>query len=140
MVTIVVAGILALYGGSLTARWLGKQKLQAAVEMLQQGYAKARTEALANGASSTGGASVLVLVNKQVCVQPGDYTTIDCNAPNWLADLPVDNVSISQSEMTCIVFNSAGLPTSGSVGGTHCTASTQYSLSKGNDSANGYLE
>ncbi len=140
MVTLVVATIIALYGGSLTARWLGKQKLHAAVEMMQQGYARARAEALSNGASSNGVASILVLANKQLCVQPSDYTALDCQEPNWLADLAVDSATIAQANTQCIVFNSSGLPTAGIVAGANCVTSTQYSLSKGSDNVDGYLE
>ncbi|KFZ38626.1 hypothetical protein HR45_04160 [Shewanella mangrovi] len=141
MVTVAVAGILALYGGSLTSRWLGKQKLQAAEEMLQQGYAKARAVALSNGAvSGVNGSSLLVLTNKQICVHNSDHSAVDCSDALWHAELPVDSATIANQQTTCIAFNSAGLPASGTLGTTNCTQSTQYSMSKGSDDANGYLE
>ncbi|QSX32185.1 type II secretion system protein [Shewanella avicenniae] len=141
MVTVAVAGILALYGGSLTASWLGKQQLQATQEVLQQGYAKARSVALTHGANgASNSASLLLLTNKQLCVQNGDYTALNCTDALWQAQLAVDSITIAQQQTACIAFNSAGLPSSGVVNSQNCATSTQYSISKGSNNANGYLE
>lgn len=141
MVTVAVASILALYGGSFTANWLAKQKVQAAVETLQQGYARARALALRNGTTDTANsASYLVLVSNRVCVQSSTVTAIDCDSSVWEADLTVDSAVIANNRTSCIAFSSAGLPQDGSLGGVDCAKATSYTLTKGTNDASGYLQ
>ncbi|QYK00081.1 pilus assembly FimT family protein [Shewanella psychrotolerans] len=140
MVTIVISSIIAMYGSSLTINWLAKQKIKDAEENLAQGYASARALALRTGTNSTNPSAYLLLIDNTLCVQKGSNSNLNCNAPEWIASLPVTSSSITDKTSACIAFNSAGLPKTATLDSISCSVATSYNVALWSNTANGYLE
>lgn len=128
MVTLAVFGILLFMGVPLTRAWVDSSYQREAAGQLQQGLSRARATALRNqgGVIDAGPAAVLCRSGQTLnlfSVAKGG--AINCSASSgalWTSSLPGSpTLTASGSTVTCVAYNSRGLPVEG---GSSCAVNT----------------
>lgn len=136
MVTVSIFGVLLAIGAPFTKSWSDSAHQREAAGVLKQGISRAKATALRNPDGARDDAAAAALCHSgQTLKLFKTATSVDCTSsatPLWSAQLPAAvGVSSSGSTVSCVAFNSHGLPVAGGVG---CTLST-IDITAGSESA-----
>lgn len=138
MIAIAIFGLLMTFGAQLTKSWTDSAQQNEAANLLKQGISRAKATALRNpgGAMGTSPAAVLCRSGQSLKLfSLADQASLDCTSNTsvlWQASLPASaNLQVGGTNLTCIAFNSRGLPVNGS---STCATST-INVTAGSESA-----
>lgn len=129
MITLAIFSFLVTMGLQLTKSWTDSAKQQEAASLLKQGISRAKATALRNPDAAQNDAPAAALCRSGQSLKlfsAAGKTSINCasdkNIILWQANLPGSTaLQNGGSDITCIAFNSRGMPVNGN---SSCTTST----------------
>lgn len=126
MITIAIFGILLAIGAPFTKAWSDSAKQREAAGVLKQGISRAKATALRNPEGARDDVAAAALCRSGQTLKLFKMATnVDCSSsatPLWTAQLPASvGVKVSGADVSCVAFNSRGLPV---LGGNACTTSS----------------
>ncbi len=126
MITIAIFGILLAIGAPFTKAWSDSAKQREAAGVLKQGISRAKATALRNPEGARDDVAAAALCRSGQTLKLFKMaTSVDCTSsatPLWTAQLPASvGVKVGGSDVSCVAFNSRGLPV---VGGNACTTAS----------------
>ncbi|MCI8208156.1 pre-pilin like leader sequence [Pseudomonas sp. S25] len=126
MITIAIFGILLAIGAPFTKAWSDSAKQREAAGVLKQGISRAKATALRNPEGARDDVAAAALCRSGQTLKLFKMaTSVDCTSsatPLWTAQLPSSvGVKVGGSDVSCVAFNSRGLPVAG---GNACTTAS----------------
>lgn len=128
MITLAIFSFLITMGSQLTKSWTDSARQLEAANLLKQGISRAKATALRNPGAAQSNAPAAALCSSGQTLKlfsVADLASINCAATDnilWQANLPGSAaLQNGGTNITCIAFNSRGLPVTGS---NSCTTST----------------
>ncbi|MBD8495544.1 prepilin-type N-terminal cleavage/methylation domain-containing protein [Pseudomonas syringae] len=138
MITLAVFSLMVTMGAQLTRSWVDSARQRDVAGLLKQGISRAKATALRNpgGALNSWPAAALCRSGQVLKLYSvTDQASINCASTSnilWQASLPgAATIQAGGTDISCVAFNSRGLPVNGSAS---CTTST-ISVTVGNESA-----
>jgi type II secretory pathway pseudopilin PulG len=139
MVTVTIMMLLAAAAAPFALSWGDQSAVRQSQTLLQQGMNLLKATALRNPSAATGTASaVLVSIPGQLCVSSGLPLALDCSGALWTSKPPA-SIKLNGATSQCIALASTALPLAAAIGGTNCSSSLGFSISRGSEVSNGTL-
>lgn len=136
MITVTIFGILLAIGAPFTRSWSDSAYQREAAGVLKQGLSRAKATALRNPEGARDDVAAAALCRSGQTLKLYKLATaVDCSSsatPLWAGQLPGSvGVKAGGVDITCVAFNSRGLPVAG---GNACTTSS-IDVTAGSESA-----
>lgn len=138
MITIAIFSLMVTMGAQLTTSWVNSAQQRDAAGLLKQGISRAKATALRNpgGALNSWPAAALCRSGQVLKLYSiSDQASINCSSTSnilWQTNLPsAATLQAGGTDISCVAFNSRGLP----VNGSNACATSTISVTVGSESA-----